>query len=82
VYRLGDKVRVQIVRVDMERRQVELGLVDILDTVRQDERRRGVPRSRTKLKKEARREEKREERRARKRKQRPGRRERATRKKG
>jgi ribonuclease R len=81
VYRLGDKVRVQVVRVDMERRQVELGLVEILDTVRQDERRRGVPRSRTKPKKEARREEKREERRARKRKQRPGRRERTARKK-
>jgi len=81
VYRLGDKVRVQVVRVDMERRQVELGLVEILDTVRQEERRRGVPRSRTKPKKEARRDEKREERRARKRKQRPGRRERSTRKK-
>jgi len=81
VYRLGDKVRVQVVRVDMERRQVELGLVEILDTVRQDERRRGVPRSKTKLKKEALRDEKREERRARKRKPRPGRRERATRKK-
>ena len=81
VYRLGDKVRVQVVRVDMERRQVELGLVEILDTVRQEERRRGVPRSRTKPKKEARREEKREERRVRKRNQRPGRRERATRKK-
>ena len=38
VYRLGDKVRVQVVRVDMERRQVELGLVEILDTVRRDER--------------------------------------------
>ena len=81
VYRLGDKVRVQVARVDMERRQVELGLVEILDTVRQEERRRGVPRSRTKPKKEARRDEKREERRARKRKQRPGRRERSTRKK-
>ena len=81
VYRLGDKVRVQVARVDMERRQVELGLVEILDTVRQEERRRGVPRSRTKPKKEARREEKREERRVRKRNQRPGRRERATRKK-
>jgi ribonuclease R len=36
VYRLGDKVRVQVVRVDMERRQVELGLVEILDTVRRE----------------------------------------------
>ena len=76
-YRLGDKVRVQVVRVDMERRQVELGLVEILDTVRQEERRRGVPRSKTRPKKEARREE----RRAPKRKQRPGRRERTARKK-
>jgi ribonuclease R len=77
MYRLGDKVRVQVVRVDMERRQVELGLVEILETVRRDERRRGVPRSRTKPKKEARREERPRH----KRKQRPGRRERAGRRK-
>ncbi len=31
VYRLGDRVRVQVVRVDMEQRQIELGLVEILD---------------------------------------------------
>jgi ribonuclease R len=72
VYRLGDKVRVQVVRVDMERRQVELGLVEILDTVRRDERRRGAPRSTLRSKKE--------QQRGPKRKQRPGRRER-TRKK-
>ena len=42
VYRLGDKVLVQVVRVDMERRQVDLGLVEILETVRRDERRRGA----------------------------------------
>ena len=77
VYRLGDKVRVQVVRVDMERRQVELGLVDILDTVRNEERRRGAPRSRTKPKKEQRRDERRES----GRKSRPGRRERSARKK-
>jgi ribonuclease R len=77
VYRLGDKVRVQVVRVDMERRQVELGLVEILDTVRKEERRRGTPRSRTKPKKEQRRERPRESRKG----QRPGRRERAARKK-
>jgi len=29
-YRLGASVRVQVIRVDLERRQVELGLVDIL----------------------------------------------------
>ena len=72
VYRLGDKVRVQVVRVDMERKQVELGLVEILDTVRRDERRRGAPRSKLRSKKE--------QQRGPKRKQRPGRRER-TRKK-
>jgi ribonuclease R len=73
VYRLGDKVRVQVVRVNMERRQVELGLVEILDTVRREERRRGTPRSKVKPKKEERREGKR--------KLRPGRRERAAREK-
>ena len=73
VYRLGDKVQVQVVRVDMERRQVELGLVDILDTVRREERARGTPRSKVRVKKEQRRDGKR--------KQRPGRRERAGRKK-
>jgi len=69
VYRLGDKVRVQVVRVDTERRQVELGLVEILDTVRREEGRRGAPRSKVRPKKE--------QRRGGKRKQRPGRRERA-----
>ncbi len=34
VYRLGDRVRVQVVRVDLERRQVDLGLAEILDAVR------------------------------------------------
>ena len=38
VYRLGDKVLVQVVRVDMERRQVDLGLVEILEAVRREER--------------------------------------------
>jgi len=73
LYRLGDKVRVQVVRVNMERRQVELGLVDILESVRREERRRATPRSQVKPKKEQRREGKR--------KPRPGRRERAARKK-
>ena len=76
VYRLGDKVRVQVVRVDMERRQVELGLVEILESVRREERPRGAPRSSTRPKKE----ERRGERRAPKRKPRPGRRERVARK--
>ena len=37
IYRLGDRVDVQVVRVDMERRQVDLGLVEILEHVRRDE---------------------------------------------
>ena len=44
-YRLGDRVAVQVVKVDMERRQVDLGLVEILDAVRQSERNRGSRRS-------------------------------------
>jgi ribonuclease R len=70
VYRLGDKVMVQVVRVDMERRQVDLGLVDILENVRREERPRGPIRSTTKPKKEQRRT------------QRPGRRERSAKKQG
>ena len=45
-YRLGDRVRVQVLRVDGERRQIELGLLQILDAVREQERRKGVRRSR------------------------------------
>jgi ribonuclease R len=45
-YRLGDRVRVQVVRVDMERRQVDLGLVEILDRLRESERFRGPRTSR------------------------------------
>jgi ribonuclease R len=69
-YRLGDKVLVQVARVDMERRQVDLGLVDILETMRRQERPQGTIRSKTKPKKEQRRAP------------RPGRRERAGRKQG
>jgi ribonuclease R len=76
VYRLGDKVTVQVVRVDMERRQVDLGLVEILETMRREERPldrgrgkpRGPIRSNVKPKTERRRA------------QRPGRRERTARK--
>src|SRR5688500_15252793 len=70
MYRLGDKVLVQVVRVDMERRQVDLGLVDILENVRREERPKGPIRSTTKPKKEQRRA------------QRPGRRERSAKKQG
>jgi ribonuclease R len=69
VYRLGDKVLVQIVRVDMERRQVDLGLVEILEAVRRKER-PGAIRSKMRTKGE------------RHRAGRPGRRERRERKKG
>jgi ribonuclease R len=31
VYRLGDRVEVQVARVDLERRQIELALVDVLE---------------------------------------------------
>jgi ribonuclease R len=55
VYRLGDKVLVQVVRVDMERRQVDLGIVDILEQMRREERPRGAIRSKTKPKQEQRR---------------------------
>jgi ribonuclease R len=68
IYRLGDKVKVQVVRVNMEVRQIDLGLVDILDRVRDGER--GPRRSRARPK---------HEQQPRKRKGRPGRRERAKR---
>jgi len=45
-YRLGDRVTVQVIKVDMERRQVDLGLSEILDRVRESERNRGPRRSR------------------------------------
>ncbi len=45
VFRLGDAVRVQVVRVDMERRQIELAVAAALDAVRADEGARGARRS-------------------------------------
>jgi ribonuclease R len=81
-YRLGDKVTVQVVRVDLERRQVDLGLEEILDTVREDERKRGPSRSHVRPKQERRKgtpEERRKIRSARGRKPRPGKKERAAR---
>ena len=50
VYRLGDKVSVQIVRVDPERRQIDLGIVEILDAVRASKQCRGPRRSRARPK--------------------------------
>jgi ribonuclease R len=69
VYRLGDKVKVQVIRVNMDVRQIDLGLVDILERVREGER--GPRRSKAAPKHEAR-----------KRKQRPGKRERSSRGRG
>ncbi|MDA1093951.1 MAG: ribonuclease R, partial [Acidobacteria bacterium] len=45
-YKLGDRVAVQVARVDLQRRQIDLGLVDILEAVRASERNRGPSRSR------------------------------------
>ena len=73
VYRLGDKVAVQVVRVDMERRQIDLGLANILESVRRSQGPRGPRRSKARPKKE-------EGLRLAGRKQRPGRRERQRRK--
>ncbi len=68
-YRLGDPVRVQVIKVDMERRQVDLGFVEILERVRASERNRGARTSRARPKKEA-------GKKSGKREQRPGKRER------
>ncbi len=55
LYRLGDRVKVQVTRVDMERRQVELGLLDVLERVRFSERNRGARKSKLVSKQEKRR---------------------------
>ena len=72
VFRLGDKVRVQVIKVDMERRQIDLGLVAILDKVRESESNRGARRSKAQPKSER-------HLKAGKRKQRPGKQERKSR---
>ena len=73
VYRLGDRVRVQVIKIDMERRQIDLGLSEILERVRRSEDNRGPRRSRAEPKSER-------HLKAGKRSQRPGKRERQTRK--
>lgn len=52
VYRLGDRVTVQVVKVDMERRQIDLGLSEILERVRESEEHRGPRRSQARVKSE------------------------------
>jgi len=71
VYRLGDKVKVQVIRVDMDLRRIDLGLVEILERVREGER--GPRRSKAVPKHAPA---------GARRKQRPGRRERQHRKRG
>ena len=46
VYRLGDLVHVQLVRVDREHRRLELALVDVLENVRRKEMGPETPRGR------------------------------------
>jgi ribonuclease R len=81
VYRLGDRVSVQVIKVDMERRQVDLGILEILEAVRASEGNRGPRRSRSQPRRETRpaRAADVAGTKARARKQRPGRRERAKR---
>ncbi len=45
IYRLGDRVNVQVIRVDLEKRLIDLGLVEILEAVRLSEKNRGPRRS-------------------------------------
>ena len=71
VYRLGDRLKVQVIRVDLERRQIDLGVSEILEAVRVSERGRGPRRS------QARPKERSGNVHARERTGRPGRRERA-----
>jgi ribonuclease R len=41
VYRLGERIKVQVIRVDLETRQIDLGISDILQQVNQTGRLRG-----------------------------------------
>jgi ribonuclease R len=53
VFRLGDTVRVRVVKIDLDRRQIELAVEAVLEAVRSDERARGAPRSRVTPKRRA-----------------------------
>jgi ribonuclease R len=70
VFRLGDKVAVQVIRVDLDRRLIDLGLTEILEAVSRSERNRGARRSQVRPKRE-------EHKRSAKKSKRPGPRERA-----
>ncbi len=85
VYRLGDRIRVQVSRVDQDRRQVDLAIVEILDALRADRPRASTRRSKAVPKTERRKAKaakgqkaKEAHKSARMKAQRPGRRERAT----
>jgi len=78
LYRLGDRVRVQIIKVDMERRQIDLGLEDVLEKLRKDERHRGPMRTSARPKQEQRKST--PEQRRRRKAQRPGKTERKAKK--
>ena len=79
VFQLGDHVRVQVARVDVERRLIDLAIEEVLDEVARDVRRSRQPRSTAVRKKEQRKAT--PEQRRRRRAARPGKRERAQRKK-
>ena len=81
VYRLGDRVLVQVVKVDMERRQIDLGIVEILENVRRSEENRGPRRSKAEPRREPSRRGAVRNGREVRRKKRPGRKERASRRK-
>jgi ribonuclease R len=50
IYRLGDRVRVQVLRVDAERRLIDLGLVEQLEALRAEHLRPDRARSRVRPK--------------------------------
>jgi ribonuclease R len=77
-FRLGDRVNVQVIKIDMERRQIDLGLADILERVRESEQNRGPRRSKAEPKSERHLKAGKKERRS----NRPGKKERAAKRRG